>query len=138
MSTPNLNVLIQGLLTISDVTQSPAPYIIPGLDFGNPTLAGTKCYVDLFFQVPTTPVTIPIGGGGGGAEAFLILVINRDPVNNLEVTVTNTGGTPQVAGVFGPGGVCLLFDPTEEGVGWTSLTLMGFNAIVPATIVTAI
>jgi hypothetical protein len=135
---PNINAIIQGLLTISDVTQSPAPYIIPSLDFGNPTLAGTKVYVDLFFQVQTTPTTVPIGGGGGGAEAFLILVINRDPVNNLEVSVVSTGGTGQVVGVFGPGGVCLLFDPTETGLGWTQLTLMAFTATVPATIVTAI
>lgn len=135
MST-NIQAIFQGILTAIDNTQSPAPYVV-NLNLQNPTLTGTKYYFDAFFQVQIAGSNIPIGAGGG-AEAFFILVVNRSLTNNLQVNVTPTGAGVQEVGSFGPGGICVLMDPPETGIGWTALTLFGLGAIVPATIFTAI
>jgi hypothetical protein len=108
------------------------------LDLQNPTLTGLKYYFDSFFQVPNgTPVNVPIGVGGS-AESFFLLIINRHANANLQINVTPTGGSSQEVGTFGPGGVCVLMDPSEDGLGWSVLTLTGLGAIVPATIFSAI
>jgi hypothetical protein len=135
VATPNIQAILQGILTRTDNTQSPAPYVV-NLDFQNPTLNATTDYLDGFFQALTTGSNVPLGVGGG-ALAFCIIVINRSLTNNLQVTVTPTGGAAAIVGTFGAGGVCVLFDPPETGLGWTALTLTGIGATVPATIYTA-
>jgi hypothetical protein len=133
----NIIATFQGILTAIDNTQSPAPYIV-NLDLQNPTLTGLKVYYDGFFQVPNgSPINVPIGGGGGGVDAFLLLIVNRSTTNNLQINVTPTGGSSQEVGTFGPGGICVLMDPTESGVGWSVLTLTGLGAVVPVTVVSA-
>ena len=133
----NIQVIFQGILTGIDNSQSPAPYVA-NIDLQNPTLTGLKFYYDAFFQASSGGSNVPIGGGGGGAETFLILVINRSTGSNLQINATPSGGTSQEIGVFGPGGVCLLMDPTETGVGWEALLLTGIGGTVPATVFTAI
>jgi hypothetical protein len=138
LATPNINVILQGILTATDNTQSPPPYVA-NIDFQNPTLAGSKFYYDAFFLAASSPGSnVPIGGGGGGADAFLILVINRSSATNLQVNVTVTGAGVAEAAVLGPGGVCLLYDPTEAGPGWSALTLISMSGTCPATVFTAI
>jgi hypothetical protein len=137
LATPNIAAILQCILIAEDVTQSPPPYVA-NIDFQNPTLNGTKFYYDAFFQALDTGSNVPIGGGGGGVDAYLILVINRSTGTNLQVTVTPTGGAAAIVGTFGPGGVCLLMDPTESGIGWSALTLTGVGATCPATVFTAI
>jgi hypothetical protein len=133
----NIQAIFQGILTGIDNSQSPAPYVA-NIDLQNPTLTGLKFYYDAFFQALSTGSNVPIGAGPG-AEAFLILVINRSVANiTLQVNVTPTGGSTQEVGVFGPGGVCLLMDPTESGVGWSALTLTSGSGTIPATVFTAI
>jgi hypothetical protein len=132
----NIQAIFQGILTGIDNSQSPPPYVA-NIDIQNPTLTGTKFYYDAFFQALNTGSNVPIGVGPG-AEAFLILVINRATGTNLQINVTPTGGSTQEVGIFGPGGVCLLMDPTETGIGWTALTLTGVGITCPATVFTAI
>jgi hypothetical protein len=133
----NIQAIFQGILIATDNSQSPAPYVA-NIDLQNPTLTGLKFYYDAFFQALSSGSNVPIGVGGSGAEAFLILVINRAPGSNLQVNVTPTGGTSQEVGVFGPGGVCLLMDSTETGVGWIALTLTAIGSTCPVTVFTAI
>jgi hypothetical protein len=136
VATPNIQAILQGILTRTDNTQSPSPYVV-NLDFQNPTLNATKDYFDGFFQALTTGSNVPLGIGGG-ALTFCIIVINRSLTNNLQITVTPTGGAAAIVGTIGPGGVFVLFDTTESGLGWTTLTLTGVGATVPATVYTAI
>lgn len=137
MPSANIQAIFQGILIATDNSQSPAPYLV-NLDLQNPTLTGLKYYFDSFFQVPNgAPINVPIGGGGG-AESFFLLIINRSTTNSLQINVTPTGLSSQEVGTFGPGGVCVLMDPTETGLGWSALTLTGLGAIVPATIFSAI
>jgi hypothetical protein len=133
----NVSVIFQGILTGIDNTEAPGAYQA-NIDLQNPTLTGTKFYYDAFFQALNTGSTVPIGGGGGGVETFLILVVNRSTGTNLQVNVTPTGGSTQEVGIFGPGGVCLLMDPTETGIGWSALVLTGVGSTCPATVFTAI
>jgi hypothetical protein len=133
----SIQAIFQGILIGLDNTQSPPPYVA-NIDLQNPTLTGTKFYYDAFFQALTTGSHVPIGAGGGGAETFLILVVNRSTGTNLQINVTPTGGSSQEVGVFGPGGICVLMDPTETGVGWTDLLLTGIGGTCPATVFTAI
>jgi hypothetical protein len=132
----NIQAIFQGILIATDNSQSPAPYVA-NIDLQNPTLTGTKFYYDAFFQALNTGSNVPIGAGPS-AEAFLILVINRATGINLQINVTPTGGSTQEVGIFGPGGVCMLMDPTETGIGWTALTLTGVGSTCPATVFTAI
>ena len=136
MSTPNIIATLQGILTRTDNTQSPAPQIV-ALDFQNPTLNATTDYLDGFFQALSTGSNVPLGVGGG-ALTFCIIVINRATVAaNLQITVTPTGGAAAIVGTIGQGGVCVLFDSPETGLGWTALTLTGVGQTVPATVYTA-
>jgi hypothetical protein len=133
---PNIQAILQGILTATDSTQSPAPFIV-NLDFQNPTLNATTDYYDGFFQALTTGSIVPLGVGGG-ALSFCIIVINRSTTpNNLQIELTPTGGASALAGTIGPGGVFVAFDPTESGLGWTALKLTGLGATVPATVFTA-
>jgi hypothetical protein len=135
MSTPNIQAILQGILTATDNTQSPAPYVT-NFDFQNPTLNATNSFFDAFFQALTTGSAVPLGAGAG-ALAFAIIVINRSATNNLQITVTPTGGVAAIVGTIGPGGPFVAFDPTENGLGWSALTLTGLGATVPATVYTA-
>lgn len=135
MATPNIQAILQGILIATDNTQSPAPYVA-NLDFQNPTLNATTYYLDAFFQALSTGSNVPLGIGGG-ALTFCIIVINRSVTANLQITVTPTGGAAAIVGTIGPGGVCVLFDPPESGLGWTALTLTGVGVTVPATVFTA-
>jgi hypothetical protein len=135
VATPNIQAILQGILTATDNTQSPAPYIV-NLDFLNPTLNATFYFFDAFFQALTTGSAVPIGVGAG-ALSFCIIVINRSATNNLQITVTPTGGVAAIVGTLGPGGLFVADDPTEVGLGWTALTLTGLGATVPATVFSA-
>jgi hypothetical protein len=132
---PNIQAILQGILTATDNTQSPAPFVV-NFDFQNPTLNATTDYFDAFFQALTTGSNVPLGVGGG-ALSFCLIVINRSLTNNLQITVTPTGGVAAIVGTIGPGGVFVVFDPPETGLGWTALTLTGIGATVPATVFTA-
>jgi hypothetical protein len=137
MATPNFNAILQAILTVTDNTLANAPYDL-NINLQNPTLGGTKYYYDGFFQVPTVPVSIPLGAGGS-VESYFLLIWNRSTTNALTIGVTpGPSGSPQTIGNFGPGGVCILMDPTETGGGWEALVLTGLGATVPVTIFTAI
>jgi hypothetical protein len=135
VATPNIQAILQGILTATDNTQSPAPYIV-NLDFQNPTLNATTYFFDAFFQALVGGSSVPLSVSAG-ALSFCIIVINRSLTNALQISVTPTGGAAAIIGTIGPGGVCVLFDPPETGLGWTALTLTGIGATVPATVFTA-
>jgi len=126
MATPNIEVILQGILTATNNQLSPPPYIA-NFDFQNPTLGATSIIYDPFFQalVGGSAVSLP------AAKVFLIVVQNLSTTANLSVTHTPFGGSASTA-VYGPGGVCVLFDPTEEGGGFSALTLTGVGGTVPA------
>lgn len=122
MSTPNVQVILQSILTATNNLVSPAPYIA-NFDFQNPTLNGSSIFFDPFFQAT--------GGGAAvslpAAKVFLVAVQNLSPVSpatNLTVTVTPFGGAASPI-VLGPGGVYIYFDPTEAGQGISAVTLTG-------------
>jgi len=132
MASPVASVLLQGILIATDNTQSPAPYIV-NLDFQNPTLNTQTYTYDAFFQALTSPsaVTIP-------TPSFILVVLNRPTnTNNLQIIVQPTGGTPVNIGQIGPGGVCVLMDTAESGIGWNVLTLTGLGGTVVCSVFAA-
>ena len=126
MATPNIQVILQGILTATNNLVSPAPYIA-NFDFQNPTLNATSMFYDPFFQATVGGVAVSLPA----AEVFLVAVQNLDVVHNLTVTVTPFGGAASPI-TLGPGGVYVYFDPTETGQGISAVTLTGITATVPA------
>lgn len=128
----NINAIFQGILTIADETLSNAPYTT-NIDLQNPTLAATQVLNPQFLQAATSPGTSLTFS----FNAFLVLVWNRSLTNNIQINVAVTGGSIEEIGSFGPGGVCVLMDPTKEGAGWNGLAVIGIGAVVPVTVVLA-
>lgn len=135
---PNIQSILQGILTATDNTQSPAPYVV-NLDFQNPSMLSTSYFFEAFLPAATGGGTaVPLGTGATTA-AYLIVVINRSTVtnSNVEIFIEPSGGTLVEVGTIGPGGVFVVMDTPQSGVGWTALTLIGETAIVPCTVYAA-
>lgn len=126
MATPNIQVILQGILVATNNLVSPAPYIA-NFDFQNPTLNATSMFYDPFFQslAGGSAVSLPAG------KVFLVAVQNLSTTVNLTVTVTPFGGAASPI-ILGPAGVYVYFDPTETGQGISALTLTGAGSTVPA------
>lgn len=119
MATPNVQVILQSILTATNNLVSPAPYIA-NFDFQNPTLNASTIFYDPYFQA--------LGGGASvslpAGKVFLLAVQNLATNAPLTVTVTPFGGAASPI-ILGPGGVYIYFDPTEMGQGISSVTLTG-------------
>lgn len=133
MATPNLQMILQGIFAVMNNQVSPAVQIIT-LDLGNPTLpsgatGGTSFFFDPCFQALAggSVVTLP------ASPVFAIVVQNLSPTANLQVTHTPAGGAASSV-TYGPGGVCILFDPSEAGTGFSDLSLMGVGGTVSAAL----
>jgi hypothetical protein len=136
VASPNVNVLLQGILTASDNTQSPAPYI-SNIDFQNPSMLSSQYFSDAFFPAATTGSSVPIGTGTTG-PAYCIIVINRHATAYVQISVQPNGGSLAIVGTIGPQGVFVLFDPAQNGSnGYNALTLTGLTTTVPCTVFTA-
>lgn len=119
MATPNVQVILQSILTATNNLVSPAPYIA-NFDFQNPTLNANTIFYDPYFQAT--------GGGASVAlpasKVFLLAVQNLSTGAALTVTVTPFGGAASPI-ILGPGGVYIYFDPSETGQGISTVTLTG-------------
>lgn len=129
MATPNLNVVLQGVLTASNNLVTPPPYLI-NFDLQNPSMGALVLFSDPYFQALAggSAVSLP------AAIVSLILVQNLSPGSVLKVTCTPNTGSPATYQI-GPQGVFCLYDPTKAGVGFTALTLQGIGFTVPAMVV---
>lgn len=115
---PNLSAILSASLTVTDTTLSPSPQIITR-SLNNPTLAGTVCFYDPFFQASNagSAVTLP------AATCWVAFVKNLDAAANLTVAWTAIGAAGSSSMLLVPGGVFLYFQPTEGAGGFTAMTL---------------
>ena len=132
MPTPNLNVILQGIIAVQNNLAPNSPQITT-LDLQNPTFGGTAVFFDPYFQatIGLAPVTLP------ASRVFGIVVQNLSTTNPLQVIYTPYL-LPQVSTTFGPGGVFISFDPAETGTGYTSLILSGISVTVPAMVLVVV
>ncbi len=126
MSTPNINVVLQSILTASNNLVTPSPYIA-NFDFGNPTLGATSIFVEPYFQALVTgsAVTFPV------LPVFFMAVQNLHATAILKVLYAPPSQPSNIINL-GPGGVFLIFDPTKTGTGINALQLTGISVTVPA------
>ena len=113
---PNLSITLQAQLNVTDTTLTPSPQIITR-SLNNPTLAATVSFYDPFFQASTATV-VPLPA----AVVYIAYVKNLDAAATLTVIHTPTGGASQ-SEVLVPGGVFLIFNPSEGAGGITALSL---------------
>lgn len=137
MPTPNVQIILQSVIAVMNNLVSPAKQIIT-LDFGNPTLpnastGGTAVFYDPYFQALAggSVVSLP------ASPVFVIAVQNTSLTANLQVTHTPFGAAASTS-LYGPGGVCILFDPSEAGGGFSALTLTGVGGTVPAIVLVGV
>jgi len=126
MSTPNINVELQAILTATNNLITPPPYIA-NFDFGNQTLGATSYYQEPFFQALVGGSAVPLPA----AKVFFIAVQNLSTASVLQVTHTPFGAAASTCSV-GPGGMVIFFDPLETGGGFSALTLTGIGGTVSA------
>lgn len=137
MPTPNIQVILQTAVAVMNNLVSPQVQVV-NLDLGNPTLpnagvGGTAVFYDPYFQAPIAGANVALPA----AKVSCIIVQNLSLTANLNVEVTPFGGVAQFV-IYGPGGVCILFDPSEAGTGFSGLTLLGVGGIVPAMVLVAV
>jgi hypothetical protein len=135
--TPNIQVILQTAVAVMNNLVSPQVQVV-NLDLGNPTLpsagvGGTSVFYDPYFQAPIAGATVALPA----TKVFCIIVQNLSLTAQLTVEVTPFGGVAQFVN-YGPGGVCILFDPSEAGTGFSGLTLLGVGGIVPAMVLVAV
>jgi hypothetical protein len=137
MPTPNIQIILQSVIAVMNNLVSPQTQIIT-LDLGNPTLGnnvigGTAVFYDPYFQALAggSAVSLP------AAKVFAIVVQNTSLTANLQVTHTPFGAASSTA-LYGPGGVCILFDPSEAGGGFSALTLTGVGGTVSAIVLVGV
>jgi hypothetical protein len=114
---PNLSVVLNATLSVTDTTLAPSPTIV-SRSFNNPTLAATVSFYDPFFQAAAagSAVTLP------AATVWIVYVKNLDGAANLTVTFTPVGGGAETC-LLVPGGIFLYYQPTEGAGGITALSL---------------
>lgn len=132
MSTPNLNVLLQTVLSIQNNLAPNAPQIAY-FDFGTLTMGATCVLSEPYLQaVPTVGTSIqfpqPI--------VYLIAVQNLGPTGSQLVVTVTPQFNPSATFILGPTGLCILFDTTESGAGFTALNLRsGTATTIPAMVI---
>lgn len=133
MATPNINVLLQAILTASDNTQFPSPYV-SNIDLQNPSMSSAQYFSDAFFPAVTGGSSVPLGTGMTG-PAYCIVVINRSATLYVQISLQPNGGSLEIMGQIGPQGVFVIFDPAQNaGAGYNALTLTGIGGTVPCTV----
>jgi len=131
VATPNIQVILQGILTVTNNLVSPAPYIA-NFDFQNPTIGSTSIFYDPYLQAPTGGIALSLPA----AIVYVMAVQNLSTTQNLTVTITpNAGAASPIT--LGPGGVYLYFDPQQLGQGISAVTLTGIGATVSAFVLAA-
>ncbi len=126
MPTPNALIELQAILTASNNLVAPPPYIA-NFDFGNPTLGATSYYQEPYFQAVSGGSAVPLPF----AKVYFIIVQNLSATASLQVTHTPFGSSASST-IYGPGGLCILFDTSETGQGFSALTLTGQGGTVQA------
>jgi hypothetical protein len=126
VATPNIQAILQAVVTLTNNLVSPAQYIA-NFDLQNPTLNAATVYYDPYFQATTGGISVPLPA----AKIFALIVQNLSTTNNLMIDITPFGGSLDPITV-GPGGVFIYFDPTELGQGISAVTLLGVGATVSA------
>jgi len=128
LSSPNLFIQLQAILTVSRQAIQTPPYIV-NYDFGNPRQSATVELFESFFQATTlgVGVTLPT------SPVFAVLVQNLASTGVLQVAHTPAGGSASTC-TLGPGGVFIYFDPAESGGGITAVTLTGVLSTIPAMV----
>ena len=121
MPTPNVNIILQAIVAVTNNLLSNAPQIV-NFDFGNPTLGGTAAYYEPYFQATTSPVAVPLPS----AKNFGVFIVNQGP-GNVTVSYLPFGGV-STSLMLGPGGVFVAFDPSEAGQGISGLSLTGIGS----------
>lgn len=133
MSTPNVNIIFQGLVALVNNLIQNAPQL-GVFDFNNPTLGATSYFHDPFFQAPTSLTAIPIPA----SKVYCIMVQNVSVSTNLTVVYVPFGGSATTC-ILGPGGVLVLFDPTEQSAGgFTALSLAGVGSTCSAAVLVGV
>jgi hypothetical protein len=132
MATPNLNAILQAIITTTDNLQSPPPYV-SNVDLGNPTFGATTVFYNPYTESTTSGTTVALPSGASGDPVSVVIVKNLDAVNNLIVGTTPGGGSPTNI-TLGPGGVYIYFDASGLGSGITALGLQGVNDTVLALV----
>lgn len=134
MSTPNINCILQALAVVTDQNLPNLPQIV-NFDFQNPTLSsgvgtgGRAAFWDPYFQAGTGVTVVPLPA----VNIFGLFVQNKSATSNLIINYTPSGGAATPITV-GPGGLVIVFDPSEAGQGITAVALSGVGGIVPASV----
>ena len=145
MSTPNINCILQALAVVTDQNATNFPQIA-SFDFQNPTLpssgapagSGSGVFWEPYFQATVGGTSVPFPAGPGGiTKAYGLFVQNKSATATITVTYTPFGGGPTSI-VIGPGGLVIIFDPSEAGTGISSAVIAGTGGTVAASVLVVV
>jgi len=128
---PNLSVILSASFTVTDTTLAPSPQIVTR-SLNNPTLSATVCFYDPFFQVNAAPTTVNLPA----STVWVVYVKNLDTTNNITVSFTPAGGSPETCLLL-PGGVFIYFQTAETSGGITALSLTSSAGVISAEVLAA-
>lgn len=128
MATPNVIAILQAKFSITDNLAPGTPYIA-NYDFQNPTLNATDVYFEPYFQALTTPSNVFLPA----AIVSLVAIKNLSAAAIIQVNVQPNGAGIQGC-FYGPGAICILFDPAGTGSGWVSVSITGVSVTVPCMV----
>lgn len=131
MANPNINVIFQAIVAVTNNLLSNAPQIA-SFDFGNPTLAGTEfSFLPGFQAANGTGTNVPLP-----ASVIYGIFVQNIGTSPLQVIVTPNGALATTPMVIGTNGAFILFDPAEvSGSGFTALKLISVSSGAgPATV----
>lgn len=125
-----LNVVFTMELAVANTSLSTTPINdVPATN----TLAATTVYYNPAFQVATSPGNnIPIPPNAN-STVVICYIKNLDTANPMSVTYQFNGGTGTTITLV-PGGVFLLFNPSESTNGITSILVNAGGAIINAEV----
>ena len=132
MPTQNMQLILQGILAVTNNTIQNAPQIST-FDFQNPTLGANSLFFDPFFQAPTTSASVPLPA----TVCYCAIIQNNSASTILGVVFTPVGFSSTEVRI-GPGGICIpVFDPLETGDGINFLELIGIGGTAVASVLVA-
>jgi hypothetical protein len=122
--TPNLQVILQAILAVTDANGEQ----VSTFDVGNPSLGARAVFIDRNVQATIFPVAVAFPA----INMFFVLAQNVG-TTPLQIQFA-PNGLSLTAVTVGPTGFFLLIDPTETGTGIWSLHLSGLTQTVPALV----
>jgi hypothetical protein len=130
--TPNINALLSAVLSLQDNLQPNAP--VTPYNFGSIADGLTTVFYEAYCQVPPQPSNFT--ANLNVSPWSLIIVKNIHTANNLLIQYLSVGQTTLAQAIYGPGGLCVLFDPV--GPGFSQLFVLGVAGLPAlATVVVA-